>query len=272
MASPYAIRKLINKIYATRFFWAGLTRYRVIGWLIERMFFKNDDVVFLPKDSVFAINETIAPPESLAVPSGMVEHFIRAAGVIWIMDFCICRDSEGCKDYPVEYGCIFLGAAADEINPAFGRRATAEEAVAHVRKCREAGLVQMIGRNRIDTLWLNIGPPGKLMTICNCCPCCCLWQTLPYMHPDISRKISRMPGIQMEVNDNCTGCGICTNGTCFVKAIHIDNGCAVIDQSQCRGCGRCASVCPSHGVSMVVKNPAFIQNAIRQISRSVDVR
>lgn len=271
MASPYGIRKFINKIYRTRFFLSRLTRSRVVGWIVERMFFKNDDVIFLPRDSVFTIDETVEAPGSVAVPSGVVEHFIREAAFIWIMDFCICRDSEGCRDYPVEYGCIFLGPAADGINPGFGRPATADEATAHARRCREAGLVHMIGRNRIDTIWLNIGPPERLMTICNCCPCCCLWQTLPYMHPDISRKIFRMPGLHMAVDETCTGCGVCTKGICFVDAIHIADGRAVIEQSQCRGCGRCVSVCPQNAVSAVIENKAFIKNAIRQISKSVDV-
>lgn len=271
MATPYGIRKLINKIYGTRFFWSRMTRYRVIGWIVERLFFKNDDVIFLPRDSVIAINETVDAPASIPVPSGIVDHFIKKAASVWIMDFCICRDSEGCRDYPVEYGCIFLGEAADGINPRFGRRATAEEAMAHARRCREAGLVHMIGRNRIDTIWLNLGPPGKLMTICNCCPCCCLWQTLPHMHPDISRKMFRMPGIHMEVGQNCTGCGVCTNEDCFVDAIRMIDDRAVIDQSQCRGCGRCASLCPQAAISVVIENKAFMENAIRQISKSVDV-
>jgi ferredoxin len=271
MATPYKIRKFINKIYGSRFFWSKMTRHRVVGWIVERIFFKNDDVIFLPKDSVISINETVNPPESMPVPSEVVDHFIRQASFVWIMDFCICRDSAGCKDYPVEYGCIFLGEAAGGINPRFGRRATADEAIEHARRCRQAGLVHMIGRNRIDTIWLNLGPPGKLMTICNCCPCCCLWQTLPHMHPDISRKMFRMPGIHMLVGEGCTGCGICLKDPCFVDAIHMVEGRALIDQSQCRGCGRCASACPQKAISVVIENPAFIENAIRQISKSVDV-
>ena len=269
MTSPYWIRRLINKIYGTRFFFARLTHFRPIGKLTEWMLFRDDNVVFLPKDSVIPINETVAPPESLAVPSEVVTHFIRNAGFIWIMNFCICRDSAGCRDYPAEYGCIFLGEAARGINPRFGREATAEEALAHARRCREAGLVHMIGRNQIDTVWLNVGPPEKLMTICNCCPCCCLWQTLPYMTPQISQKISRMPGIHMEVGNDCTGCGLCTRGECFVDAIHVEGGRAVIDQSQCRACGRCAAVCPHEAISLVIEDEAYISNAIESIGASV---
>ena len=33
-----------------------------------------------------------------------------------------------------------------------------DEAIEHVDKCHEAGLVHIIGRNKIDSVWLNIGP------------------------------------------------------------------------------------------------------------------
>lgn len=28
--------------------------------------------------------------------------------ICWIMDTCICRDSEQCEDYPIDMGCLFL--------------------------------------------------------------------------------------------------------------------------------------------------------------------
>lgn len=271
MASPYWIKTLVKKIYWTRFFLSRLTRCRPIGWLVDQMLFKNDDVIFLPRDTVIPINEEVEAPAGFVAPSEIVDHFIKEAAYIWIMDFCICRDSARCRDYPVEYGCIFLGTAAGGINPKFGRPATVDEALAHARRCREAGLIHMIGRNQLDTVWLNIGPSEKLMTICNCCPCCCLWQTLPYLHPDISRKMYRMPGFHMEVLENCIGCGVCTNDICFVDAIHILQGRAVIDQNQCRGCGRCAIACPHEAVAVVIEDEAFIENAIERISKAVDV-
>jgi ferredoxin len=271
MSSPYWIRTLINRIYGARFFLSRLTHCRFFGRLADWMLFRNDNVIFLPKDEVLPVHETVEAPEGMVLPSEVVAYFIQNASFIWIMDFCICRDSAKCGSYPVESGCIFLGAAAKGINPRFGRPATAEQALAHARQCREAGLVHMIGRNHIDTVWLNVGPPEKLMTICNCCPCCCLWQTLAFLSPGISRKIRRMPGIHMEVGETCTGCGICTSGLCFVDAIHIEKGRAVIDQNRCRGCGRCAEACPQGAVSLVAEERGCIEAAIRQISQSVDL-
>ena len=138
MASPYWMKTLIKKIYGARFFVSGLTHYRPIGWLIDRLLFKDDNVVFVPKDTVIAVNEEAGAPTGVAAPSEIVEHFIREASFIWIMDFCICRDSEKCGDYPVSYGCIFLGPAAAGINPGFGRPARVEEAVEQVDGVRKA--------------------------------------------------------------------------------------------------------------------------------------
>jgi ferredoxin len=271
MSSPYWIRTLINKTFSTRFLLARLTHVRPIGRIVEKLLFENDEIIYLPGDEVININRAVEAPDSLAVPSQVVEHFIRHAACHWIMDFCICRDSARCQDYPIEYGCIFLGAAANDINPAFGRRVTMEEALSHARRCREAGLVHLIGRNKLDTVWLNVGPPEKLMTICNCCPCCCLWKMLPAITPAIGSRVFRMPGLHLAVTDRCAGCGTCAENVCFVKAISLQEGRAVIDQAECRGCGRCAAVCPEQAIEVVIEDEAYIAHAIDRISTLVDL-
>ena len=271
MSSPFWIRTLINKTFSSRFLLSKLTHFRPIGWIVDQMLFKNDEIIYLPKDQVVKIGEAVEEPESLTAPSQVVEHFIRNAGTHWIMDFCICRDSSQCKDYPIEYGCIFLGDAANDINPKFGRRVSMEEALAHARRCRDAGLVHLIGRNKLDTVWLNVGPSEKLMTICNCCPCCCLWKGLPIITPAISSQVSRMPGVHMEVSDECVGCGTCTKDVCFVDAIHLAADHAVIDPAECRACGRCAAVCPKGAITVVIDDKAYIEHAIERISQLVDV-
>lgn len=271
MASPYWIKYLINKTFSGRFTLSKLTRYPVIGRVVDYLLFDNDDIFYLPKDKVISINTPLDAPDSLMAPSHVVDHFIGQAGACWIMDFCICRDSAGCRDYPVDLGCIFLGRAAEDINPRFGRLVTAHEAIEHARRCREAGLVHLIGRNKLDTVWLNVGPQGRLLTICNCCPCCCLWKVLPVISPEISGKVSRMPGVSVRVTDDCVGCGTCTKEVCFVDAVRIEDKRAVIDTEVCRGCGRCAEACPTGAISVDIDRDDYIDAAIRRISAAVDV-
>lgn len=271
MATPYWIKILINKTFSGRFFFSKLTHNPVIGRMVDHALFDGDDIMYLPKDRVIPVNTSIDRPESLMVPSLIVDHFIREANYHWIMDFCICRDSSGCRDYPVDLGCIFLGEAAMNINPKFGRRVTSEEALDHAVRCREAGLVHLVGRNKLDTVWLGVGPGRKLLTICNCCPCCCLWKMLPAITPEIGGKVSRMPGISVRVSDNCQGCGTCAKNVCFVNAIHIENKQAVINEKECRGCGRCVEACPNNAIEVIIENSDFINNTIRRISNLVDV-
>ncbi len=273
MTGPYWMKTLINKTFSGRFVLSGLTRYPPVGRMVDKLLFEGDEIFYLPRDRVIPIDETLDPADvrSTAVPSVVLEHFIREADFRWIMDFCICRDSAGCTDYPTRLGCLFLGEAARGINPKFGRPVGEAEALEHVARCREAGLVHLVGRNKLDTVWLNIGPSEQLLTICNCCPCCCLWKVLPTIDTRISQKVNRMPGVRLWVTDECVGCGTCTKGTCFVDAIRLVEKRAVIDDEQCRGCGRCADVCPNNAIRVEIDRADYIEAAIERIAGVVDV-
>ena len=270
MASPYWVKQLINKTFSQRFFWAKFSRVPVIGRIIEYALFEDDDIIFLPKTRPIPVNQTIKQQDNLVVPADVLDHFIQSANFHFIMDFCICRDSTHCTDYPTDLGCLFLGDAAKGITPKFGRAASRDEALEHMAKCREAGLVHLVGRNKLDKVWLNVGPGEKLLTICNCCPCCCLWKVLPVISPSISSMVHKMPGVSVTVTDKCIGCGTCANDTCFVDAISLENDHAVIS-SECRGCGRCVDVCPQSAIEITMEKIENVEEAINRISKRVDV-
>mgnify|MGYP000451124995 FL=1 len=270
MASPYWMKTLINRTFSQRFFMSRLSHFPIIGKLIDKALFEDDDILYLPQDKAITINRSLQQPDDLAIPSLVLEHFIHEANYHWIMNFCICRDSSACKDYPVELGCLFLGEAAMGINPEFGRPVSREEALDHAARCREAGLVHLIGRNKLDTVWLNVGPGKKLLTVCNCCPCCCLWRVLPVITPRIARKVTRLPGLRVQVTERCVGCGTCNRGICFVDAIHLEGNRAVISDD-CRGCGRCVTVCPTGAIEIHIDSPKLFDRAIERISAAVDV-
>jgi hypothetical protein len=146
------------------------------------------------------------------MPSEVIDCFLRRSRYIFIMDRCMCRSSNQCEHYPHELGCIFLGAGTVRIPPKLGHMATAEEAIEHMRKAREKGLVHLIGRNKIDSVWLNTGPKEDLLSICNCCECCCLWKMMPQLSGSIASGVSRMPGVTVTVTDACNACGRCLKG------------------------------------------------------------
>jgi ferredoxin len=270
MARPLWFVKLVKVSFPSRFLLAKLTRAPVFGKIIDYFLFRGDEIVYLPRDQVVQIGAAVERPDEVVLPSQVLERFIAKANYHWIMNVCICRDSNGCQDYPVDLGCLFLGQAALGINPKLGRRVSKEEALEHVRRCREAGLVHLVGRNRLDTVWLGIGPGEKLLTICHCCPCCCLWRVLPDLVPWIGDKVTRMPGVRVRVTEACIACGTCVQEVCFVDAIRLGDERAVINDA-CRGCGRCVSVCPQEAIELVIENEGSMEKTVERIAPLVDV-
>jgi ferredoxin len=148
---------------------------------------------------------------------------------------------------------------------------TKKEALEHIQQCQDAGLVHLIGRNKLDKMWLGVRHGDQLLTICNCCPCCCLWKMLPYLDRQISSNVTKMPGVSIAVTDRCIGCGTCSQGTCFVNAIHLENNVAVINE-ECRGCGRCVSICPNHAIEIRIDDHVdFVKDSIDRIAPLVDL-
>lgn len=267
---PVWFVNLIKRYFPQRFIIARLTHWPIIKKIVDAMLFKGDETIYLPKDNLIQINQPIAPPEEMVLPSRALEHFVERANHHWIMDTCFCRDANDCEDYPHELGCIFLGEAVLKMNPKLGHLATKEEVFEHLRRSREAGLVHMIGKNRIDHFWTGAGPGNKLFTICNCCPCCCLWRVVPYLGPDSSANVHKMPGVEVQVTADCVGCGRCTEDICFVDAITLEDGQAVISE-QCVGCGRCVDICPTHAIELTIEDPRYIDATINRLEELIDV-
>ena len=269
MARPLWFVRLLEKTFPNIKFIAKLTRIPILGKLIDFLLFKDDEIIYLPKDIVIPINSELNGQEDMVLPTKVLEYFINKANSHWIMNFCICRKSMECKDYPIELGCLFLGEAVKDINPELGRLVSKEEALDHVKKCREAGLVHMIGRNLLDKQWLGVNPGYKLLSICNCDPCCCLWRISPILNPKIGRKIQKMAGVSIWVTDTCIGCGTCLDA-CFVNAIKLKNNRAEISK-ECRGCGRCVENCLQGAIELKIDDKAYVSQTIEQLEKIIDV-
>ena len=273
MSRPMWFVNLLKMNFGLRYIGAEMTKWPVIGRMMEHALFNGhrsgDALFYLPKDRVI-IDEAIADQENMVVPSDVVAHFIHEARHVFLMDRCICRDAADCQSFDHGIGCIFLGEAVLEINPKLGRLVDAETALAHLARARDAGLMHLIGRDKIDAVWMGVKPYTKLMTICNCCSCCCLFRFLPNLAPKLQKKIERMPGVYVEVTDKCIGCGKCTENVCFINALHLDSVKAVISD-ECRGCGNCVEACPQGAIRVVIDREDYIENAIRRLNEAVDV-
>ena len=270
MGTPTWVIPLLEKAFPHRNKLARMTQVPLVAEALHHTIFNGDNLIYLPKDEV-VVHQTIEQPGSILLPSALVDHFIEKASYRWIMDFCICRESDHCQNYPHDLGCIFLGDAVLNISSKIGHLASIEEALAHVRRARELGLVHLIGRDRIDNLWTGAQPFGRLMTICQCCPCCCLFKMLPHLDLLNRSKVTRMPGVKVWVeSQNCSTCGACTEQICFVDAIQIHGDSAQISE-ECRGCGRCVEVCPQEAIHLTIEDSDFLQKQIARITALVDV-
>lgn len=254
-AVPYISVRLVKHLFHTRFRLAALTRRsKLFNRVVIKTMFDKDDMIVVPKDNVArrvveANIEIEDPGQTTVLPSDVVKDIISRSEDIFIMNFCLCRRSSGCKDYPIDHGCVFLGEGTRRIPPEFGRKATAEEANRYIDECGELGFVHIIGRNKLDSIWLNTGK-RDLMTICNCCPCCCLWNMVSNVSDEIGSSFRRMDGVTVTMDpEKCVGCGSCRD-ICFCKAVNAVDGRFEIDQTMCRGCGRCVEQCPAEAISI----------------------
>ena len=128
MARPLWLVKLIKKTFPNVSFIAKLTNLPIIGTFIEHLLFKGDNIIYLPQDKVIEVNKPLGEFDEYILPSQVLEYFIEKANYRWIMNFCICRSSMKCKDYPIDLGCLFLGNAVLGINPQLGRLASKNQA------------------------------------------------------------------------------------------------------------------------------------------------
>lgn len=54
------------------------------------------------------------------------------------------------------------------------------------------------------------------------------------------------------VTELCQGClARPCESTCPFGAIHVQNGCSVIDKDKCKNCGKCKEVCPYHAIARI---------------------
>jgi len=252
------------KVYRVKGIALRLTRAPVL---------KNIAMKVLDVDSMnlsyIPVYENIELPSGTAAPISVIEHFIENASHHVILNRCPCRSENGCTEYDRYFGCTFLGDAARGVDPGVGRHVTKQEALDHLHEAAESGLVSMVGKFRGDAIMLGVKDHSRLMSICHCCPCCCLFGSFPGGAREIMEPFVRLEGVKVEVKEACDGCGLCVD-TCLFKQINVDGGTAVIAED-CRGCGRCAMVCPLNAVRVTVDNPSYIEECIARISSRVDV-
>lgn len=228
------------------------------------------DVYYVP------INESLGKFEDQILPVKVLEHFINKSEHFLLFNSCGCRVVHKCQDHDRSIGCMYLGAdvvGLDDLYPKNenGHLGTREEALERVQLAYENGLVAVIGRLKMESEGLGIPDRGHFMTVCFCCPCCCVNGKFKYGTYEMGHLIKRIDGISVEVDrESCTGCEECME-VCAFDGMQMIDAKAQVNQEKCLGCGRCERICPSAAISITLDDPKKISDLFRKIEGSVDV-
>jgi NAD-dependent dihydropyrimidine dehydrogenase PreA subunit len=218
---------------------------------LEKTFLKNIRYYFYPKAShywggiVVPIKEAIHPSIEITTSQEIIE-IAKRAGVIGVIP-CFCRtyvyhDHE-CKA-PVKT-CITLGTGQrikDLAKSEIFTHVSLEEIEAILRQADEYGLVHQL---------IYFPNPEFFYVICNCCDCCCaVLSTYKRLKNHIKQfgdplyLIKPSDFIAKVDADLCQGCQTCL-ARCKFYAIEIKDNKSITIESNCKGCGLCATKCPT---------------------------
>jgi ferredoxin len=237
----------------------------VVGYLV-RPFFKSSD----NESIILPVHEVVRSEESVALPWEILEPLIAKSDARVVLHRCICRHAEQCASYPESIGCLFLGQGATRIHPSMGRQVGTEEALAHAHEAVKNGLVPLVVHASFDAFALGI-PYRRMLAVCFCCDCCCTIRHGLRLGPHAFwDTVTRVPGLTVEVDESCVGCGRCVD-VCYVKAIKLEYGHARIDD-HCKGCGRCAEICDVRAISLKLhKDVDAVEELLRRVENRTDI-
>ena len=188
--------------------------------------------------------------EKVVVPMQLVKESLKNVTFIGGMDSCLCREANGCKDYPADVGCLFLGEAGRVIvKHNLGREISYEEACERVDLAAKHGLMaQAVWVEVEQLLWgIRNDEMDKFLEICFCCPCCCIAMRLARdATPKERHRFHPSGWTAVPDLTKCVGCKKCgeSNNGCPVEAISFgEDGKVIINQEICVGCGICKDRC-----------------------------
>jgi len=242
--------------------WSRL-RYRILvalwplgkvqQWLSGLPWIGSSFASYDPADSeavLIPIHQEIRGTESVVLPYPLLRPLIERASARTILHHCPCRQGEHCQTYPRDIGCLLLGDGGAAIDPARGRLASVQDALAHMERATAAGLVPTILHSAFDAYLFDI-PYRKMLAICFCCDCCCTIRHGLRLAPDAYLDtVQRLPGLTVRAGSACLGCGACI-AACPTRAISVGEGkTAHVDDDLCVGCGRCVGTCPHQAMAL----------------------
>ena len=226
--------------------------------------------------SYIPINQFLGTFEEQVLPLKVFKHFFDNASHIVVINSCMCRDVNECKDHKHEIGCMYLGDESLNIiaREQRGRIITKEEALQIVKDAVEDGLIPLLGRSYGEAKGNGIEDSGHehFMSMCFCCSCCCVNGKMMTYGSSGIKLYYRMEGLTVTVDEDlCVGCGDCLE-VCVFKGMSWVDDKAVVNQTRCLGCGRCAKACQNDAISIIIDDNSRVNELIETLESYVDVQ
>jgi len=199
-------------------------------------------------------SRTLAINETTSVDSQVMEHdslkqIIKDASLVTTV-VCPCRlqtqiAGKRPSDCPAgeQSFCMQTGKMAEAVvKRGIATVLSTEEALKRIDDAAAAGLVHNV--TDVSDDYKTASEIG--MSICNCCPCCCILMYSVYKgFPEILGKSGFSPVLD---KDACTSCNACED-RCPFYAIQMDDF-PQFDRGKCLGCGNCVVACPENAIVM----------------------
>lgn len=152
-----------------------------------------------------------------------------------------------------------------------GSVVTKEQALERVQRSVDDGLIPLLGRAMSEAEGYGVADTGHFLSMCFCCPCCCVNGKILSLGSVGLSIFHRMEGVHVEVDEDlCSGCELCLE-VCAFKGMEMTDGLARVNQELCLGCGRCEEVCPEDAVSIEIDDARRIDELVDKIASYVDV-
>jgi Pyruvate/2-oxoacid:ferredoxin oxidoreductase delta subunit len=230
----------------------------LLGALLKKIMFFTPLDEIQTRSLIVNINRNVADDANNVVLSiDFMKQVVRNAKFIMIMNNCLCREGSRCADYPVDHGCIFVGEGCRGMaERGIGRQATVEEALRHIDRGAELGLVgQCLWIEVEQYLWgIRDEDLHRFLEICFCCPCCCnAFKLIKNVDREFKSHIHSI-GWLAAIGDGCGNCGAC-EAACPLEAIRPGADRRIVVDEYCVGCGICAGRCPESAITVGLREP-----------------
>ncbi len=274
-----AIRKVVMSVKFKKgkghhpFIITKLPIFRSIMYSEEREIHRKEGKQY---GSFIPINQSLGEFGSEILPVKVFKHFFEKASNIVFLTNCACRVHGDCQKHIRTIGCMHLGDGTYniKITPDRGRVVSSEEALEILKVAIENGLIPLLGRASGEPMGFGIEDKGTFMSMCFCCPCCCVDAKI-LTHGSVgvvnNSIFKRMKGVTVEVDEDlCIGCEACLEA-CKFRGMEMLDDKAIVNQKRCLGCGRCESACPNEAISMTIDDDSRVNELIAKLDSVVTV-